>query len=736
MTDDTAKSLFRFIFAHYARSALIPILTIELLVLVIYFSVNAYTNYHAQKTLENEVASIMPHIVKQRADLINADFQTVMQQTKLFARAHEELFAHPKAFGIIGEPPGFAVAPTGALYQTNRQNLSSLYFTHADRLDAEQLEKARLTAALDPLYEHIVQHTPHVVAAYLNTPDNMNRLYPFIPKAYEQYSPDLTMSEYNFFYLADEKHNPQREDVWTGAYLDPAGQGWMISCVAPVYRQAALAGVVGLDVTISNIVAEVLSQQLPWGAAAFLADQSGMILAMPPEIEKILGLTELKGHVYDQAIAKEKLKPEDYNLLNIKNSSNDKIFSRILSSKDPVARISLNGLNDRFFIVHGIIKSTGWKLFVLIDSNEVLKSVHAVAALSRWIGLALVQVMVVFYVFFFLFLRKRARIVSMEIAAPVANLALAARTLATGVASNELPLSGIAEIDELTATFSRMMEELDGRSRALVESQVREKTQAKEAQLSFARGMFESASGYLHNVGNSITRLEYSLLELDEVVASTGQYPAVFEKIARDSDVAVLDRFREVLVEKTTPKLREINIGIRRVKDNIQQTIRHQQQSFKYAKTAMIPAGFDWVQLIREAVAAVPLPTPDYRMVLDLPERAPFFHHRNQMLDGITNMLKNAVEACESHGRGTVTISLHQSDERIRLSIRDTGVGILPENRVRVLNAGFTTKPSGNGLGLHSFAVFLSANNGQLSLASEGLNLGTTVTVEVQHARP
>ncbi len=247
-------SLNRFIFEHYARSALIPILTIEMLLLIVYFGVNYYTNQESEKMLRDEVISIMPHIVKKQANIINESFENVSKGCGFFAKSHEDLFANPQSFRVIGEEPKFSKAPTGALYQTNRDSCTSLYYIHADTLTAIQKEKARLTAALDPLYKHMVDDIPNVVASYFNTPDDMNRLYPFIPEVYKQYPPELNMEEYNFYYLADQKHNPDKKPVWTGVYLDPAGNGWMLSCVAPVYHKDTLAGVTGLDVTISGLL--------------------------------------------------------------------------------------------------------------------------------------------------------------------------------------------------------------------------------------------------------------------------------------------------------------------------------------------------------------------------------------------------------------------------------------------------------------------------------------------------
>jgi len=724
-------SLTRFVFSHYARSALIPILTIELLLLVVYFAVNYYTNVQSEKMLHQEVISVMPHLVKKQASLINDQFETVSKACGYFAKSHEDLFANPESFRVIGENPHFAVAPTGALYQTNRTESSSLYYTHAEKLTAEQKEKARLTAALDPLYRHVVKDIPNVVASYFNTPDDMNRLYPFIPEVYTQYPPELNMEEFNFYYLADLKHNPAKKPVWTGVYLDPAGNGWMLSCVAPVYHRDTLAGVTGLDVTISDIVKNVLSQELPWGATAFLADQSGMILAMSPQAEEILGLKELKDHVYKKTIGTEQLKPEEYNLFKSRNPQITESFKSIYKSNKNVNQISSKA-NEDLFVVTQEIATTGWKIFVLVESKEVLKSVNAMARLSHQIGFVIILGMLVFYLLFFSFLRKRATIMAVTMAKPVADLVEASKTLGTDSSTHTLSFCGINELDELTSTFSQMSEQLEERSTQLVASQVQVQIHEKEAELAFAQGMYESASGYLHNVGNSITHLDSSIIDLESLVKSTEQYSTVFEKIAQ-GDTAILEKFRTILMDKSVPQLKETAGEIKRIKETIQQTIHHQQQSFKDAKQVLLPVKFDLSELIKEAVSTIKLPSEQFSIVMKLSDTVPLIHHRNQLYNGILNILKNGIESCMMHGKGVVTVSLKTEGEKAILVISDDGVGVLPQHRNLLMTAGFTTKPNGNGFGLHSIAVFLSGHNGKLTIESNGENQGAVVTLEVQN---
>jgi signal transduction histidine kinase len=71
---------------------------------------------------------------------------------------------------------------------------------------------------------------------------------------------------------------------------------------------------------------------------------------------------------------------------------------------------------------------------------------------------------------------------------------------------------------------------------------------------------------------------------------------------------------------------------------------------------------------------------------------------------------------------------------RTRLTISDTGHGVAHEDRSRLLSAGFTTKPWGHGLGLHSLAVFLASRNGSVKLESEGRGKGAILVIEVADA--
>lgn len=83
------------------------------------------------------------------------------------------------------------------------------------------------------------------------------------------------------------------------------------------------------------------------------------------------------------------------------------------------------------------------------------------------------------------------------------------------------------------------------------------------------------------------------------------------------------------------------------------------------------------------------------------------------------NIIVNASQAIE--GDGDIYIRTFKEDDFIFISIRDTGMGIKPENLPQIFQPGFTTKGVGVGLGLGLFISFniIHNHNGEISVKSE-----------------
>lgn len=107
---------------------------------------------------------------------------------------------------------------------------------------------------------------------------------------------------------------------------------------------------------------------------------------------------------------------------------------------------------------------------------------------------------------------------------------------------------------------------------------------------------------------------------------------------------------------------------------------------------------------------------PDVEVVVD----------RQRVTEALLNLALNAIAASDE---GAVTLSA-EVDHRLRIIVRDEGIGMSPELLARATTAYVTTKPDGTGLGLALAQTTARQHGGELRLESrEGE--GTTATLDL-----
>jgi two-component system, NtrC family, nitrogen regulation sensor histidine kinase NtrY len=73
---------------------------------------------------------------------------------------------------------------------------------------------------------------------------------------------------------------------------------------------------------------------------------------------------------------------------------------------------------------------------------------------------------------------------------------------------------------------------------------------------------------------------------------------------------------------------------------------------------------------------------------------------KTQMNRLFTNLIQNAIEACNGKGKCSIELNEVQTDGVVQISIKDNGEGIPVEMQSKIFVPNFTTKSSGTGLGL------------------------------------
>jgi CheY-like chemotaxis protein len=117
----------------------------------------------------------------------------------------------------------------------------------------------------------------------------------------------------------------------------------------------------------------------------------------------------------------------------------------------------------------------------------------------------------------------------------------------------------------------------------------------------------------------------------------------------------------------------------------------------------------------------------------DLAEHAAVQGSLIELQEAITCLVRNALDAMPRGGR--LRIASRASDERVEISVHDTGEGIPAEIRTRIFDPFFTTRsPERAGLGLSVVHGVVGRHGGRVDVQSAP-GRGTTVTLVLPTAR-
>jgi PAS domain S-box-containing protein len=104
------------------------------------------------------------------------------------------------------------------------------------------------------------------------------------------------------------------------------------------------------------------------------------------------------------------------------------------------------------------------------------------------------------------------------------------------------------------------------------------------------------------------------------------------------------------------------------------------------------------------------------------------FVDRDLLKQAVLNLVLNAVQAMPSGGQLQLTLSRH--GDVAEITVGDTGMGIPLENRQKIFQLFFTTRPGGSGIGLASAFRIVQLHNGSIDFTTE-VGRGTTFRIEL-----
>lgn len=327
-------------------------------------------------------------------------------------------------------------------------------------------------------------------------------------------------------------------------------------------------------------------------------------------------------------------------------------------------------------------------------------------------------------------------LLSMTVVAPI--LRLTEHAAGIGRNADLSARSGIVrgdEIGSLAAEFDRMVERLAESRNLLTET-------ARHA------GMADVARGVLHNVGNVLTSVNVSALNIVGTLKQSraeGLVKGLDLMNERRQDLATYlaeDACGKLLPEYLTRAavaLREERATMLDEAEKMRTAIAHAAEIVaRQGEFASARPLTELIQLDVAIGAAAALVEPAFRrhsvvLAKHVDRDASITADRTKLTQILVNLLTNAKEALASRevSQRRVNLRACRAGEHIRIRIEDNGCGLSAEQVARAFERGFSTKKDGRGFGLHYCAVTAREMGGSLNLESDGPGLGATFVLEL-----
>jgi hypothetical protein len=300
--------------------------------------------------------------LKEKAAGINNDFMKIRLEVDILAADITELYnIQDKILPGINKSK-YMFASNGIFTKPFNDGGSAIFVSGYYPITEEVKKVVYFTEPIDTVFKKLVSKYPEIVQVYYNDKSSLNRIYPFFD-VLSQYEAKMDIPSFNFYYLADSKHDPERKSLWVSEpYVDPAGRGWMVSAIAPVYFNGSLAGVPGIDVTINRITKRyILDNQ---ENMTMIIDNTGAIVAAQESAINLLSFPPLFEHKYVETIKQDTYRKETYSLALSKEAKVRAVAIDILEKKKDLIKAEING--DEITILVAFIPELSWYLLEII----------------------------------------------------------------------------------------------------------------------------------------------------------------------------------------------------------------------------------------------------------------------------------------------------------------------------------------------------------------------------------
>jgi signal transduction histidine kinase len=171
----------------------------------------------------------------------------------------------------------------------------------------------------------------------------------------------------------------------------------------------------------------------------------------------------------------------------------------------------------------------------------------------------------------------------------------------------------------------------------------------------------------------------------------------------------------------SSPDLSEVRAAVSDIVEAGQRAneiVRRNRDLFKHHSTQMTALDLNTIVSEVEALVHSRLRAGQVRLINSVAADVPsVYGDRVELLEVLLNLISNSIDATEGVEANSRTIEILSSlapDGSVKVSVRDTGVGLEGVDRERMFGLAYTTKPAASGVGLSICRSIVEAHGGRL----------------------